>query len=148
MLKEFGQQVRMPTTIGQDNMSTIALTNSRHFNARTKHVALRYHHVGDQVKEGVVKVEYLPTADMTADALTKPLAAGPHNKHKAVMLGREICNWWQGVVKKRSSELNAATATDRWSTEATASAGRKDGRAVSQGRNYWLSLEKEFKNLM
>ena len=55
LLAEFGQQVGMrPTVIGQDNMSTLKLCNSTHFNARTKHVSIRYHHVGSQQRAGVV----------------------------------------------------------------------------------------------
>ena len=57
LLAEFGQQVGMrPTVIGQDNMSTMALCKSTHFNARAKHASLRHHHVGDQQRAGVVQL--------------------------------------------------------------------------------------------
>ena len=58
----------MFTRIAQDNQSTIALVESKHFNTRTKLVALRYHHTAEQQREGVLKVEYQPTDDMPADA--------------------------------------------------------------------------------
>ena len=88
LLVDDGQQVtRRPTLVGQDSMGTIELCKSRHFNARTKHDALRYHHVGDQQRAGVVKIAYLPTDDMPADLLTKALRVGPFQRHRAVLLG-------------------------------------------------------------
>ena len=61
LLLDFDIDVDMSTRIAQDNQSTIALVESKHFNARTKHVALRYHHTAEQQREGVLKVEYQPT---------------------------------------------------------------------------------------
>ena len=90
LLKDFGQQTTDPTTLAQDNMSTIHLCNSEHFNARTRHVALRYHYVGDQIRAGIIKIKYLSTLDMTADALTKPLPVHSHIRHREVLLGHVI----------------------------------------------------------
>ena len=83
----------MPTVIGQDNMSTMTLCKSTHFNARTKHVSLRYHHVGSQQRAGVVQLRYLNTAEIPADLLTKPLASEPHRRHTATLLGHRRINW-------------------------------------------------------
>ena len=69
LLAEFKLQVTMPTIIGQDNQSTIKLCESTHFNARTKHISLRYHHCGDQQRAGILKLEYLPTADIHAGSI-------------------------------------------------------------------------------
>ena len=73
-LGEFGEQTgTKPTVIGQDNMSTLKLCDSTHFNPRTKHVALRYHHVGSQQRAGVVRLKYMSTDQIPSDLLTKPL---------------------------------------------------------------------------
>ena len=93
LLKDFGQQTSYPTTVAQDNMSTIQLCESTHFNSRTRHVALRYHHVGDQIRAGNIKIKYLSTQEMTADALTKPLHAPQHIKHRSVLLGHVRANF-------------------------------------------------------
>ena len=91
LLKDFGIQVsdHLPTFIGQDNMSTIALIQSSHWNARTKHVSLRFHHTGELQRNGEIKVQYLQTDQMPADLLTKPLASEPFRRHRAVLLGHE-----------------------------------------------------------
>jgi hypothetical protein len=94
LLVDFGQQVTtQPTLVGQDNLGTIELCRSRHFNPRTRHVALRYHHVGDQQRLGVVRVAYLSTNEIPADALTKALRAEPFKKHRSVLLGQVPVTW-------------------------------------------------------
>jgi hypothetical protein len=61
-------------TIYQDNMSTMALAkNGRSNSDRTRHINIRYFFVKDRVEQGDVKIEYMPTGDMVADMLTKPL---------------------------------------------------------------------------
>ena len=63
-----------PATIKQDNQSTLALAaKGRSTSERTRHVNIRYFFVKDRVDSGELKLEYLPTADMVADILTKPL---------------------------------------------------------------------------
>ena len=53
--------------------STIALTKHQMVKPRTKHIALRYHWIKEQVAGGVLVVKYIPTADNVADYLTKVL---------------------------------------------------------------------------
>ena len=74
------------------------------FNARTKHLSLRYHHCGDQQRAGVVKLQYLPTSDIASDALTKQLPADSFSKHRAVLMGHERTQW-------PAPDEQAATAT-------------------------------------
>lgn len=63
-----------PAIIKQDNMSTLALAaKGRSTSERTRHVSIRYFFIKDRVTSGDLKLEYLPTAEMIADILTKPL---------------------------------------------------------------------------
>jgi hypothetical protein len=39
----------------------------------TKHINMKYHFLKDHVQLGTIKLRYLPTGDMWADMLTKPL---------------------------------------------------------------------------
>ena len=94
LLNELGHCTKLkPTVVGQDNLSTIALCEAKHFNTRTRHLSLRYHHVGDQQRLGTIKLEYLPTNNMTADVLTKPLYRQAHNRHTLVLLGHKPLQW-------------------------------------------------------
>ena len=58
----------------QDNQSTICLgTKGSATAARTRHINIRYFWITDYVERGEMCLEYMPTGDMIADGLTKPL---------------------------------------------------------------------------
>jgi hypothetical protein len=86
-----------PTPIGQDNLSTCTLVGGTHFNPRTRHLALRYHHTGDLQRHGVLQVRYLPTQHMPSDLLTKGLPEELHRRHAMVLLGLLALNWSKRV---------------------------------------------------
>lgn len=67
-------------TIFHDNMSSIKLSESENFSARTKHMGVRKQLVRDCVQDGSVCVEYLSTDSMPADILTKSLGRINHEK--------------------------------------------------------------------
>ena len=60
-------------TLKCDNQGAIMLTQKAQVNDRTKHVDVKIHFVRHHVAEGNVVLEYLPTQEMVADCLTKPL---------------------------------------------------------------------------
>lgn len=64
-----------PTIIYEDNQGSIALTDNLIFRSKTKHIQVKYHYIRDMVKDGEVKVMYMPTSRMLADGLTKALPA-------------------------------------------------------------------------
>ena len=90
---DFKIDVPAPVLIAQDNQSTLAIIKSRHFNARTRHLALRYHHVGDHQKDGTLKTEYLSTDKIPADVLTKALDKDSHLRHTRVLMGHDTIEW-------------------------------------------------------
>ncbi len=57
-----------------DNNGAIALVKNRQVSERSKHIDVAYHHIRDLQKRGKINVSYVPTVDMKADGLTKPLA--------------------------------------------------------------------------
>ena len=63
-----------PAVRYQDNQSTTRLLkNGKSSSDRTKHIKIRYLWLKDRVDSKDVLVEYMPTGDMLADLLTKPL---------------------------------------------------------------------------
>ena len=63
-----------PSTIYQDNQSTIALANKGYSTSeRTRHIKIRYFFIKDLIDKKEIELEYLPTGEMLADMLTKPL---------------------------------------------------------------------------
>lgn len=61
-----------------DNQSEIKLHKNPKFHSRTKHIAVRHHFLRDLIQEKVLSLEYLPTEEMVADMLTKPLTPAKH----------------------------------------------------------------------
>jgi len=54
---------------------------------RSKHIAIKYHFTREKVLSGEVAIEYCPTAEMVADALTKALGRLKHAEFAMQMLG-------------------------------------------------------------
>jgi hypothetical protein len=64
-----------PITIHQDNMSTIIMAHEGETNfKRTKHLMIRENYTKERIEQGEIEIKYLPTEEMVADFLTKPLA--------------------------------------------------------------------------
>ena len=57
-----------------DNQSAIALANNPVHHARSKHIDIQHHYIRDEVQQGRINLTYIPTEDMKADGLTKPLS--------------------------------------------------------------------------
>jgi hypothetical protein len=63
-----------PAILYQDNMSTIAMINNGSSkSSRTRHINIRHFWMKERVDMGELSIVYLPTNDMIADILTKPL---------------------------------------------------------------------------
>lgn len=62
-----------------DSQSAQKLLNVKEYShKKTKHIDLRYHFIKDLVQRKCICVKYLPTNDMLADVLTKPLCTQKH----------------------------------------------------------------------
>lgn len=82
-LKQFGQELgnvlpNGPVTIQCDNMGAINLAKNDAFQARSKHIDIRYHFIRDCITELNIEVKYAPTEKMVADILTKPVPGAKH----------------------------------------------------------------------
>lgn len=56
-----------------DNQGAIALAKNPVHHQRSKHVDIRYHYVRQQVQEGHVELDYVPSENNLADVFTKPV---------------------------------------------------------------------------
>ena len=73
LLLDLGYNVE-PMVVFQDNKSTIKMTEKGYdVGSNTKHVLVRYFYIKERIDCGDIKIVYLPTTDMIADLLTKPL---------------------------------------------------------------------------
>ena len=73
----------------QDNTSTIALVKrGKSASDRTRHIHIRHFFVKDRMDSGEIAIEHLPTEDMIADALTKPLTG-----KRFLEMRTKLLNW-------------------------------------------------------
>ena len=77
--------------IYQDNKSSILLETNGRASAgkRSRALNIRYFFVTDQVEKGNVSIEYMPTDEMWADFMTKPLQGEKFRKFRALILGEQ-----------------------------------------------------------
>lgn len=84
-----------PLSLGQDNTSTIHVINNGLKSARRlKHLDIKIFFLRDYVEEKQMKVIHIPTEDMIADILTKPLPAQQFNRLRDKLLGYDKA--WMG----------------------------------------------------
>jgi len=80
-----GETINVSKNLHSDNQSAIALAENPVSHARAKHIDLRHHFIREAIQDKVVRVQYIPTAEMTADSLTKALGCKQHEKCAALM---------------------------------------------------------------
>ncbi len=73
-----------------DNQGAIALVKNPHLHERSKHIDICYHFIRDLTEQKKLEIEYIPTAEMIADAMTKPLTRVSFERFKGQL----------GVVKE------------------------------------------------
>jgi hypothetical protein len=74
-----------PTNLFSDNQGAIALAKNPVSHSRAKHIDIRHHFVREAIQDKIIWVQYIPTAEMTADSLTKALGREKHEKCTARM---------------------------------------------------------------
>lgn len=73
------------TVLNSDSQNTIRLALSPEFHSRTKHVNIKYHMIREQIKNGVLQINYISLNDNVADIFTKPLAPEKFKKLCALL---------------------------------------------------------------
>jgi hypothetical protein len=61
-----------------DNKGVINLTTAISGMKHSKHIDICFHFTRDMAEQGIILIRQIPTTDMVADGLTKPLATNAH----------------------------------------------------------------------
>jgi len=86
LLEELGINNLTLVSLNCDNQSALHIAKNPVFHERTKHIETDYHFTRDKVLEGLLQLNYLPTAAQLVDILTKVLL-GPHFQQLLSKLG-------------------------------------------------------------
>jgi len=74
LLKELGLKRFETVTIWMDNQEAIALAKNPEFHICMKHIDIHHHFIREVESHRLIHLNYIPTSDMAADRLTKPLS--------------------------------------------------------------------------
>ena len=80
LISEFGYSCSGASTLWSsplkmDNQGAISVAKNPEHHGRMKHLDLRFYRLRDVVENGIIAPEYVPTAEMIADNLTKAVPA-------------------------------------------------------------------------
>ena len=89
LVSEIGFERPSPAILHMDNQSTMAVCKNPEHHGRMKHLDLAFHWIKEKVEEKRIKPVYLPTDEMPADLLTKPLPRLKVEKFREMMGLRE-----------------------------------------------------------
>src|SRR6266436_4530071 len=64
---DVGIPILVPIFLWVNNQSAIALAENPIFHAHSKHIEVRHHWVHEKIKDGMIKLEYIPMANQIAD---------------------------------------------------------------------------------
>lgn len=73
-LDEVGLSPDQPAPIFGENNGAIATTKNNKNHRRTKHIDVKHHFVKEKVDANLVQCTYVPSNNILANILTKPLA--------------------------------------------------------------------------
>ena len=71
MLRCMEIKVPLPIKLQVDNVGAILLANNYSVSERTKHVDLRAHFVRDMIKDQVIELNFVKSAENDSDIMTK-----------------------------------------------------------------------------
>ena len=71
MLRSMDIKVPLPIKVQVDNVGAILLANTSIVSERTKHVDLRAHFVRDMIKDQVIEINFVKSAENDSDIMTK-----------------------------------------------------------------------------
>jgi len=84
-LTELGVTLNSPSTLRIDNQSAIAVSKNPEHHGRMKHLDLRFFWLRDEVEKGAITPTFIPTTEMAADLLTKPLDRAKVETYRKIM---------------------------------------------------------------
>jgi hypothetical protein len=74
-----------PLTVNADNKAAIFMATNSADTSRTKHIDVANHYVRNVAQRGIIKLEYINTANNAADIFTKPLPEAKFNKFRDII---------------------------------------------------------------
>lgn len=85
LLKVLDVEVKLPVTVYEDNQSCIAICLEPRKHRRIKHIDIQYFFVRELIQKNQIQLQYKPTEEQIADAMTKGLPAPRFRKLRELL---------------------------------------------------------------
>ena len=82
IIEDKAYEAASPTQIKGDNQAALALVGNKYIHNRSKYIDVNYHNIRDLYERNLITVSFVPSADIVADGLTKPLIKDKHKTFK------------------------------------------------------------------
>jgi hypothetical protein len=82
-------QVNAHSTVFEDNKGCVDLIAAPTMRPRSRHIAIKYHHFREHVRQGLIRIKWISTDQQLADIFTKPLVTSKFTELRFKLLG-----WW------------------------------------------------------
>ena len=89
MYKDLGFNFSKPTKILQDNQAAIATCTGDGHHKHSRHFRVACHYLRELVDRRIFTLQWVKSADMYADVMTKALMEIPHKYHEATLVNAE-----------------------------------------------------------
>ena len=89
LLESMGLKVDLPMQLYIDNQGAVDLVNSWSATGRTRHVAVRIAFLRELKEQGILEVNWIPSAFMSSDIFTKNVGKADFVKHVKVYCGED-----------------------------------------------------------
>ena len=106
MLLELSSILNIPTpqstvkcTVFEDNEGAKELANNPKYRPRTKHIAVKYHHFRQHVKNGLLLIKSIDTKEQLADIFTKGIPRVQFEYLRSKIQG------WLSILTKPSQSI-------------------------------------------
>jgi hypothetical protein len=81
LLKDVGIQVNLPIIVKTDNIGAMFMAQNASSGVRTRHVDTRYHFVRENLEDGIIKIEFVKSAENDSDIFTKNVSQDVYERH-------------------------------------------------------------------
>lgn len=123
---DIGVDGSKPLRIQEDNQSCIALAKKFIVSRKTKHIRVRYHYVRQQVRDGIIALEYIRSADNTADLFTKALKEDLFMIHRDALVKDPLP---QEIIKLVIKDKQAPSAKEAQRSAGSQRSEKRSARA-------------------
>lgn len=84
-MNEILKMNKTTTVLFCDNKGAMGILNNNSYSSRTKHIDIKARFIRENLENKSIEIKYVPTADMTADILTKATDVNKLRKHITTM---------------------------------------------------------------